>query len=105
MALFPLLICRSNALLTGLVGKVPLRRATALIFAAIQKIRGRATDRVPEMPDVTAGLLKEKGKMGKVIGIDLGTTNSCVAVMEGKEPKELMMANNHIQKIHHPDKD
>ncbi|MBF0215812.1 MAG: molecular chaperone DnaK [Candidatus Omnitrophica bacterium] len=27
--------------------------------------------------------------MGKVIGIDLGTTNSCVAIMEGKEPKVL----------------
>lgn len=28
--------------------------------------------------------------MGKVIGIDLGTTNSVVAIMEGKEPKVLV---------------
>ena len=26
-------------------------------------------------------------KTGAVIGIDLGTTNSCVAVMEGSTPK------------------
>ena len=27
--------------------------------------------------------------MSKIIGIDLGTTNSCVAIMEGSQPKVL----------------
>ena len=34
--------------------------------------------------------------MGKIIGIDLGTTNSCVAVMEGKEPTVII--NNEGQR-------
>jgi molecular chaperone DnaK len=34
--------------------------------------------------------------MGKIIGIDLGTTNSCVAVMEGSEP--VVIANDEGQR-------
>ena len=33
--------------------------------------------------------------MGKIIGIDLGTTNSCVAVMEGGEPVVIPNAEGH----------
>ena len=34
--------------------------------------------------------------MGKIIGIDLGTTNSCVAVLEGNEP--VVIANSEGKK-------
>ena len=37
-------------------------------------------------------------KVNKVIGIDLGTTNSCVAVLEGGEPKVIPNAEGNRQK-------
>ena len=34
-------------------------------------------------------LTKKEQKMSKILGIDLGTTNSCMCIMDGKDAKVL----------------
>ena len=41
----------------------------------------------PFVPSVRAAAPFSTKAKGAVIGVDLGTTNSCVAIMEGKTPR------------------
>src|SRR5215217_647412 len=52
-----------------------------------RKRRTGALQARPSSPPSASQGATENLKMSKIIGIDLGTTNSCVAIMDGKSPK------------------
>ncbi len=55
----------------------------------------RKTDHINFEYKLETRIKKEENTMGKIIGIDLGTTNSCVAVMEGNEPVVIPNSEGH----------
>jgi len=67
----------------------PLNKQINDIFSRSKSTltKGLSNQRLPSFSQIR-NLADEKVR-GAVIGIDLGTTNSCVAVMEGKTPKVL----------------
>src|SRR3954468_14355173 len=71
----------------GPCGPVPpsYMRHTVAISRVCDRLGGLDWCAVRAQP--TCRKKKDMRTMGKVIGIDLGTTNSCVAVMDGKTPK------------------
>jgi molecular chaperone DnaK len=83
------------------IGRSPLRRRVSRTILKDDGARGRAGARRAATtfahPNglLTNGSLRgpaqlhteRNGDMAKIIGIDLGTTNSCVAVMDGSSPK------------------
>ncbi|CAM9252387.1 unnamed protein product [Ascophyllum nodosum] len=66
------------------------RLASSIAKRQLSKVRGAASPATPLCAAATAAVrrgLSSKGPAGDIIGIDLGTTNSCVAIMEGRNAR------------------
>ncbi len=92
---------RATSALSGAVPLPPgldLDRAEARVKNGVLTVRFPKVDARPGAPHSNRDMIRRRAlngrttcaredSMGKVIGIDLGTTNSVVAVMEGGEPR------------------
>src|SRR4051794_24393324 len=65
------------------------RRAAVMVGRKVERTRRKAptaTRTLDSRTSTTPSQCKERPPMARAVGIDLGTTNSVVAVLEGGEP-------------------
>src|SRR3954453_11651135 len=77
---------------TGPMARSSKRSGGAIDSGTASSARRSSPGRQPQIHPTTDQANREQPTMGKIIGIDLGTTNSVVAVMEGGEPTVIASA-------------
>src|SRR4051812_9843524 len=77
---------------TGPMARSSRRSGGAIDSATASSARRSSPSRLRQTHPTTDQANREQPTMGKIIGIDLGTTNSVVAVMEGGEPTVIASA-------------
>src|SRR3954470_22106727 len=77
---------------TGPMARSSKRSGGAIDSVTASSARRSSPWREPQIHPTTDQANREQPTMGKIIGIDLGTTNSVVAVMEGGEPTVIASA-------------